>query len=273
MGQDILYTTENRIATITLNRPDSLNAWTPRMDEEVRAALCDADREDGVRAIVITGAGRGFCSGADFSWLEELSRERPSAQRLSLQGDNTSEPSAQTDQWRKYSYFHQIGKPVVAAINGPAVGLGLVIALYCDFRFASDGAKLGTGFSKRGLIAEFGAAWLMSRLVGLPNAVDLLFSARMIDASEALRVGLINQVFPQEVFLGRVYEFAAQLTSTVSPRSLRVIKKQLYDGLSQSLDEAIDMSEREMASSLLSEDFREGIACFLEKRRATFTGK
>jgi enoyl-CoA hydratase/carnithine racemase len=272
-GQEILYTTADRVATITLNRPGSLNAWTPRMDVEVYRAICEADREDNVRAVVITGAGRGFCAGADFSWLDDLSQHGSGAQRRSSLATDGTRSERWLDPTNKYAYFHGVGKPLIAAINGPAVGLGLTIALYCDFRFASTGAKLSTGFSKRGLIAEFGTAWLMPRLVGLSNAVDLLFSSRTIDADEALRIGLVNQVFPQDVFMAQVYDWAARLTSTVSPRSLRVIKKQLHDGLSQSLFEAINISEREMALSVLSEDFREGIAHFREKRAPRFSGK
>jgi len=151
--------------------------------------------------------------------------------------------------------------------------LGLVIALYCDLRWASDAARLSTTFARRGLIAEYGMAWMLPRLVGLPNSLDLLFSARTIEAAEALRMGLVNVVLPQEGFLEKVQENARELASSVSPRSLRVIKRQVYDAIFQSLGEAFEISEREMLASLQSEDFKEGVAHYMEKRTPAFTGK
>jgi enoyl-CoA hydratase/carnithine racemase len=180
---------------------------------------------------------------------------------------------ARPDFQKKYSYFPAIPKPIIAAINGPIVGLGLVIALYCDLRWSSDAARFSTTFARRGLIAEYGMAWMLPRLVGLPNAFDLLFSARTIDAAEALRMGLVNQVFPQDVFLDKVRENAREMASTVSPRSLRLIKRQVYDAMFQTLGEAFEVSEREMIASLQSKDFKEGVAHFLEKRAPVFTGR
>jgi len=174
---------------------------------------------------------------------------------------------------KKYSYFAAVAKPVIAAINGPVVGLGLVIALYCDLRFASDAARFGTAFAQRGLIAEYGMGWMLPRLVGHANALDLLFTAKMIDAAEALRIGLVNQVFPRETFLGSVQKYAAELASSVSPRSLRVIKRQVYDAMFQTLAESFESSEREMLASLQSEDFKEGVAHFIQKRAPAFTGR
>ncbi|MGB8838718.1 MAG: enoyl-CoA hydratase-related protein, partial [Candidatus Acidiferrales bacterium] len=174
---------------------------------------------------------------------------------------------------KKYSYFPALSKPVIAAVNGPAVGLGLVIALYCDLRFVSDAARFSTAFARRGLIAEYGMAWMLPRVVGLPNALDLLFSARMIDAAEAMRMGLANLVFPQETFHEKVREYAAELASSVSPRSLRVMKRQIYDAMFQTLTEAFETSEREMLASLQCADFKEGVAHFVEKRAPVFTGK
>jgi enoyl-CoA hydratase/carnithine racemase len=148
-----------------------------------------------------------------------------------------------------------------------------VIALYCDLRLASDAARFGTAFAQRGLIAEYGMAWMLPRLVGHANALDLLFSARMIDAAEALRMGLVNQVYPREMFLEEVRKSAMNLASNVSPRSLRVIKRQVYEAMFQTLAEAIEMSEQEMLASLESEDFKEGVAHFIEKRPPAFTGE
>lgn len=273
-GQETLYQVADRVATITLNRPDKLNAWTAVMEQEVRSAIEEAERADDVRVIVLTGAGRGFCAGADMSLLSGVAEhgvDKGIRDRVLQTGGGRE--SVRPDFQKKYSYFLAVGKPVIAAINGPIVGLGLVIALYCDLRWASDAAGFSTTFARRGLIAEYGMAWMLPRLVGLPNALDLLFSARTIDAAEALRMGLVNQVFPQDVFLDRVRENARELASSVSPRSLRVIKQQVYDAMFQTLAQAFEVSEREMLASLQSKDFKEGVAHFLEKRAPAFTGR
>ncbi len=274
-NQETLYSVDDRVATLTLNRPDKLNAWTATMDREVRAALEEAERDDQVRAIVLTGAGRGFCSGADMSLLSAVAEQGLSEERRAqaLRGGSSQREGVRPDFQKKYSYFPAIGKPVIAAINGPVVGLGLVITLYCDLRFASDAARFSTTFARRGLIAEYGMAWMLPRLVGHANALDLLLSARQIDAAEALRMGLVNQVFAQEGFLDKVRGYARDLASNVSPRSLRVIKRQVYEGMFQTLAEAFEVSEREMLASLQSEDFKEGVAHFLGKRAAAFTGR
>lgn len=274
-SQETLYDVADRVATITLNRPDKLNAWTAVMEREVRSAIEEAERDSDVRVIILTGAGRGFCAGADISLLSAVVgqgvNEKVRAQALGA--SEAKREGVQADFQKKYSYFPAVTKPVIAAINGPVVGLGLVITLYCDLRFASDAARFSTAFSRRGLIAEYGMAWMLPRLVSLPNALDLLFSARTIDAAEALRMGLVNQVFPQAAFTDKVREYARDLASSVSPRSLRVIKRQVYAAMFQGLGDAFDLSLHEMLESLRSEDFKEGVTHFLEKRAPHFQGK
>ena len=273
-NQEILYQVAGRVATITLNRPDKLNAWTAVMEGEVRAAMEEAEQDKIVRAIVLTGAGRGFCAGADMSLLSTVAEKGlDEARAQAVQPASGNREGARADFRKKYSYFPAITKPVIAGINGPVVGLGLVIALYCDLRFASEGARFGTAFAQRGLIAEYGMAWMLPRLVGHANALDLLFSARMIDAAEALRMGLVNQIYPQEAFLESVQKYAMNLAANVSPRSLRVIKRQVYDAMFQTLAESFESSEQEMLASLQSEDFKEGVAHFIEKRAPAFTGR
>jgi enoyl-CoA hydratase/carnithine racemase len=273
-SQETLYQVADRVATITLNRPDKLNAWTAVMEQEVRSAIEEAERDSNVRVIILTGAGRGFCAGADMSLLSHTATHGvDEATRKRAMQTGARREGVLEDFQKKYSYFPAVGKPVIAAINGPAVGLGFVISLYCDLRWASDAAKFSTTFARRGLIAEYGMAWMLPRLVGLPNALDLLFSARTFDAAEALRMGLVNQVIPQAVFLDKVLENARELASTVSPRSLRVIKQQVYQAMFQNLGEAFETSEREMLASLQCEDFKEGVAHYLEKRAAAFTGR
>ena len=275
-NQETLYNVADRIATITLNRPDKLNAWTAVMEQEVRSAIEEAERDENVRVIILTGAGRGFCAGAAMSLLSSVvasgvdERVRKQASSSSTMGPADG---VRADFRKKYSYFPAVGKPVIAAINGPVVGLGLVIALYCDLRFASDAAKFSTAFARRGLIAEYGLAWILPRLVGHANALDLLFSARMVDSAEALRMGLVNQVFPQDAFLAKVNEYAREVAANSSPRSTRIMKRQVYDAMFQTLGEAFDVAEREMLASLQCEDFKEGVAHFLEKRAPAFTGR
>jgi enoyl-CoA hydratase/carnithine racemase len=273
--QETLYHVGDRVATITLNRPEKLNAWTATMEREVRAAMEEAERDDQVRAIVLTGAGRGFCAGADMSLLSAVAGQGLSEETRAqaLRGAGSQRKGVRADFQKKYSYFPAIGKPVMAAINGPVVGLGLVITLYCDLRFASVGARFSTAFARRGLIAEYGMAWMLPHLVGHANALDLLLSARQIDAAEALRMGLVNQIFPQEGFLDKVQGYARDLAANVSPRSMRVIKRQMYEGMFQTLAEAFEVSIVEMLASLQSKDFKEGVAHFVEKRAPSFTGE
>jgi enoyl-CoA hydratase/carnithine racemase len=273
---EILYEVADHIATITLNRPDKLNAWTRTMENEVRAAMGDADQDAGVRVIILTGAGRGFCAGADMQNLNALATQGfdaagfapPQAIDVTAARDD-----ARPDFQKQYSYFPSIQKPIIGAINGASAGLGFVLMLYCDMRFASDKARFGTAFSRRGLIAEHGVSWLLPRLVGMANAFDLLYSARVIEADEALRMGLVNRVVPHENLMESVRAYAAELTNLVSPRSLRVIKEQVWNAQFQTLSEAIDIANYEMIRSFDTADFKEGVAHFVEKRAPNFTGK
>ena len=190
---EIIYTVADRVATITLNRPERLNAWTPVMAEEVRTAMGSAVENDEVRVIVLTGAGRGFCPGADMAELQRGAEhgvptlpEQSAAEQVvsALTGtkmvtelEGIVDSKVRTDFQKRYSYFPAIPKPIIAAVNGPAAGLGLILALCCDLRFASEKARFTTAFSRRGLIAEHGISWLLTRTVGLPNALDLLLYA------------------------------------------------------------------------------------------------
>lgn len=275
-NQDTIYQVAGRVATITLNRPDKLNAWTANMDQEVRAAMYQADADENIRVIILTGAGRGFCAGADMSLLNSISQEGLGARGQTgflRNAGNGERANVRPDFQKKYSYFPSLTKPVIAAVNGPAVGLGFILTLYCDIRFASEGARFGTAFAKRGLIAEYGLAWMLPRLIGPASALDMLFSARMVDAQEALRMRLVNQVFPQDTFLDHVNAYAVELATNVSPRSLRVMKEQIYNAMFQSLSEAFESSEEAMLQSLQCEDFKEGVAHFLQKRAPVFTGR
>ncbi len=271
--EQILYDVADRVATVTLNRPDKLNAWTMQMEQEVATAIQAAAADDGVRAIVLTGAGKGFCAGADMSLLSSIASDGGSRAGGLTAADANVPASTPAELRMKYAWLLSVPKPIIAAIHGPAVGLGFVIPLYCDFRFAAESARFSVIFSKRGLVAEYGLAWMLPRLIGPAAAIDLMFSSRMVDAQEALRLGLVQRVFPAAEFAGEVHKFAAELASSVSPRSLRVMKKQIYASLSQTLPQAFEMAIEEMKTSLTADDFKEGIAHFLEKRAAAFTGR
>ncbi|MEO7653108.1 MAG: enoyl-CoA hydratase [Bryobacteraceae bacterium] len=269
---EILYSVVSGVATVTLNRPDRLNAWTSRMEEQVLDAMRAAAADGSVRVIVLTGAGRGFCAGADMSMLTGAA-QGTGAQRSFVQTEAGIGEGGRADFRRKHSWLISIEKPVICAINGPVVGLGFIVALYCDIRLASDAARFSTVFAKRGLIAEYGIAWILPRLVGMANTIELLFSARTFDAAEALRLGLVQRVFPQEGFAEAAQAYANDLANTVSPRSLRVMKRQIYEAQFQTLGEALDTATEEMKASFESDDFREGVAHYVEKRAAQFTGK
>jgi enoyl-CoA hydratase/carnithine racemase len=264
--QQIASEQHDDVVVITLNRPDKLNAWTSEMDREVRHAVDGAAADQNVRAIVLTGAGRGFCAGADMSRLSKVAAGgRP--------GGNGSQESRSTGNFeQKFSYLLAVPKPIFAAINGPIAGIAFCLALFCDFRYMAEGARLTTAFAKRGLIAEHGSSWMLPRLIGPMNALDLLYSARMVEAAEAERLGLVRQL-PVDNFLARVQGIARELVTVSSPRSIGVIKRQVFESYFQSLAEAWEMADVEMTTSFGTEDFKEGVAHFIEKRPAAFTGR
>ena len=271
--EHILYDVRDGIATVTLNRPDKLNAWTRKMSHELRAAMHAASADHAVRGIILTGAGRGFCAGADMNLLSGISggtaggEETPEAFAVPPGG------SQRADFRMPNTYFPSIPKPILGAINGPCAGLGFVVSLYCDFRFAAESAVFTTSFAQRGLIAEHGISWTLPRLVGIANAADLLYSARKIGAAEAQRLGIVQRVVPDAELLAAAREYMGHIVANVSPRSVTVMKRQIWEALFQTLSEANVVADYEMAQSFPSADFKEGVAHFLEKRPARFTGR
>lgn len=273
--KEIKYDIDDRILTITLNRPDFLNAWTLTMERELRDAMSRAALSEEVRVIVITGEGRGFCAGADMSLLNDVreadptdNQDRGTVDYKALEGGLDLPP----DYALRYSYFPSVPKPIIAAINGPCAGLGLIMAMYSDIRFSSESAKFTTAFARRGLIAEHGISWMLPKIIGFSAALELLLSARKFDSRESLSIGFVSEVFPDDVFLHRVYDYANDLANNVSPRSMRVMKEQIFKAQFQDLSGAIDKANAEMLDSFESEDFAEGVAHFVEKRPAKFSG-
>lgn len=267
---EILYAVDDPIATITLNRPERLNAWTDRMGAEVKHAVAQAEADSSVAIIVITGAGRGFCAGADLQRLESLSAGKGGREDVSALDANPGDPEMSEDFHGTYTYLLSVRKPIIAAINGPCAGMAVPISLACDLRFASEKAVFTTAFSRRGLVAEWGIGWLLPRLVGPANALDLLFSARKIDAAEAERIGLVNRVLPGDELLEFVGDYARDVAANCSPTSLRVMKRQVYEGLQERLGESHDKAVGEMLASFKRPDFAEGVTSYLEKRPPKF---
>lgn len=271
--REILYEVKDGVALITLNRPDKLNAWTTRMAEEIQDASLGACEDDAARVILITGAGRGFCAGADMKLLADMGGGGAQAA-----GDDPADAprprptDVRSDFSHKYSYFPALPKPVIAAINGPVAGIGLVLTLYCDIRIAAEDARFTTAFVKRGLIAEYGGAWLAPRIMGVSNALEVFLSGRMFDGREARELGLVSRVLPGEGFAAAALDYARDLAANNSPRSMRVMKQQIWESLFQDLDAAVELSLVEMKASVASEDFKEGVAHFLEKRPPRFSG-
>jgi enoyl-CoA hydratase/carnithine racemase len=263
MSEEILYAAADRVATITLNRPEKLNAWTPAMAEGLKRSVEKAGADDAVGAILITGAGRGFCAGADLDALKARGLRAAPGYDMDRGPDYAG----------RFGYMLRTPKPIIAAINGPAAGVGFVMTLFCDLRFAAEKARMGVIFARRGLPAEDGSAWLLPRLVGIANAADLLYSGRLIEGSEAHRIGLVSRVFPEASFAEEARAGAVELATLSSPRSIRIMKRQLWEGLRQGLGEAAILAEEELAGSRETEDFREGVASFLEKRPPRFTGR
>jgi enoyl-CoA hydratase/carnithine racemase len=267
--QDILYDVTDRIATITLNRPDRMNAWTATMERDVRQAMETAASDKEVRVIVLTGAGRAFCAGADMDALKGLDPND-----IKRRGNDIPpfDMNRRPDWQARYSFYPSIHKPIIAMLNGATAGIGLVHALYCDLRFAADNTVFTTAFARRGLIAEHGISWMLPRIVGHANALDLLLSARRVSSEEALRIGLVNRLCAPDRLRDETYAYARDLAESVSPAAMAVIKRQLYDVPFQTLAEATIEANREMEIALRGADFREGVASFMEKRPPRFQG-
>lgn len=270
----IRYETADGVALVTLDRPDRLNAWTSRMEQELRWAFHDADNDPEARVIVLTGAGRGFCAGADMEALRHLEEGARYGEVLGRgQSDIPEvEPGAgvRPDFDHGFSWLLGLRKPVIAAVNGAAAGVGFVLMCFTDIRFAAAGAKLTTSFGRLGLPAEHGVAWLLPRLVGAGRAADLLFSARVVLAEEAVALGLVNRVVAPDDLLDETMAYAKAMAAECSPASLLTMKRQLWTGLLDPLDPAASDAEATLRKMLGEDDFREGVRAYREKRPPAF---
>jgi len=272
MYEEIIYEVADPVATITINRPARLNALTARTQVEIKHAMIAAERDERVVGIILTGAGRAFSAGADMRSLAEIAERRAVDQDDTLAHLEAESRGREVDpEFRvTWSFIPSLKKPVIAAVNGPCAGRSTAIATMCDLRFASDSAVFTTSFSQRGLVAEHGLSWILPRLIGPAKALDLLWSARRVDAQEAERLGLVDRVVPGDELLPTTRGYIEDLARNSSPASIMIMKRQVYLHLMKPLHEAMEDTNRLMAESLTGDDFREGVASFVEKRAPAF---
>lgn len=245
------------VALLTLNRPERLNAWTVELENTYFNLLEECAANPEIRVIVVTGAGRGFCAGADMQSLQAI-------------GEGGEQASAEAEGRRPQTLPLSIPKPIIAAINGAVAGIGLVQALMCDLRFAAEGAKLTTAFARRGLVAEHGIAWMLPRLVGPARALDLLLSGRVVFAEEAHELGLVNRVFAPDRLLEATLDYAHEMVVNCSPKSMATMKRQVYADLQRDLPSSLALADELMLESFSAPDFSEGVTSFLERRDPRF---
>jgi enoyl-CoA hydratase/carnithine racemase len=258
----VLYEVDDPVAVVTLNRPEKLNALTYPMLAAFRAAIERAEADPRVVGIVVAGAGRGFCAGLDAEVLKQTTA--PGAVRGVADPASAEVPGL-------FTYLLAIGKPVIAAVNGPAAGGGFVLAVMSDIRFASTAASFTTVFSKRGLVAEHGTSWILPRLLGAGRALDLLWSSRRVDANEALRLGLVDDVVEPDDLLARARRYIVELAAVASPGSLRDTKRLVYEHLGLGYPAALRDAERVQWAAIERPDAAEGAMSLIERRPASFT--
>jgi enoyl-CoA hydratase/carnithine racemase len=264
--QEIQVAVQDYIATVTLNRPQKLNAYTSLMGDELTAAYTTLSKRDDVRVIIMTGAGRGFCSGADVGAVFQ--------KQIHEQGQATSSTAPQVIHPRSGLHYalYNCQKPTIAAINGAAVGIGLTLTLLQDIRIMAEEASMGAIFARMGLMPELGSTFMLPRLVGLAKALELTYTARIVKAKEALDIGLVNQVVPGEGLLASAREMASQIAA-LPPLALAVSKRALYQGAENDFDAAIQTETFGLDYLFKTKDHKEAVAAFLEKRPAKFQGQ
>lgn len=263
----IKYDVADHVATITLSRPHRMNAWTGRMHTEYRWVLSEADNDPQVRVIVVTGEGRAFCAGADMQALEghvEKGGYDPGTP------DPLAEPGfgVRPEFDASFAYHFGLKKPVIAAINGPAAGVGLVLACFADLRFAAEGVKFTAAHGRFNFPAEFGLSWVLPRIIGLTHANDLLLSSRVFLSEEAYEMGLLNKVLPADELMPHVLAYARNLVENVAPGSLRETKNQIYRDLHGSAASSVMHSEDLINEMSTHPNYKAGVKAFLKKKPA-----
>jgi enoyl-CoA hydratase/carnithine racemase len=268
--EEIIYEVDDPVAVITLNRPASLNAWTVTMEHEVRDAIGRAAADPAVVGIVVTGAGRAFCAGADMKLLSDITEGGTGGAVAGGAGDAEPRQAPEGDFGGRFPYLMTIPKPIIAAVNGAVAGMAFPMTLCCDVRVVTPDAVFLTAFPQRGLIAEWGLSWLLPRLVGPGVALDLLFSSRKVKGEEAMQLGLANYLVPADELLSFCRGYIENIARSCSPTSLAIMKRQVYEQLHRGLGPAELESQRLMIESFGRPDFKEGVQSFLEKRQPNF---
>jgi enoyl-CoA hydratase/carnithine racemase len=266
---EIRYEVDDPVAVITLDRPRAMNAWTSSMDAEIADAIGRANADRRVVGIIVTGAGRAFCAGADMNLLSSLT-DGGDGGAIGDGGDRPSWADAEGDFGGRLTYLMATDKPIVAAVNGAVAGMAYPFVLSCDIRVVSPEALFITAFAQRGLIAEWGLGWLLPRLVGSGVALDLLLSSRRVGGEEAYRLGLANYLVPGDELLAFCRDYVESLARACSPASMAVIKRQVYADLHAGLGAAERAAQRLMMESFDRPDFREGVRSFVQKRPPEF---
>jgi enoyl-CoA hydratase/carnithine racemase len=259
---EIIYDKSDRVVTITFNRPQALNAYTPTLGLELKTALHKADADREVGAIIVTGAGRAFCSGFDV----KLGAQANKAAR-------SGESRGYSEIHDNFEYMHRIGTPIIGAINGACVFMGFTMTLFFDFRFLADDARYGALFSKTGLALEQGAGWLLSRMVGVARAVDIAVSGRLLPPQEALAMGLVNRVVAADQLMAVTREFARDIAHNCAPTAAAQAKRAVYRDLSTDFAAAYQASCQDAIKQNATEDFREARRAMAEKRPPRFPGR
>jgi enoyl-CoA hydratase/carnithine racemase len=263
--QDLLYKKENGIATLTLNRPDKMNPLTREISNGLYESMEDVSKDDDVRVVIITGTGRAFCSGADVKAMAERAVQNAP--------DPIAQQAVQRPARRHFALlFHECEKPVIAAINGVAVGVGLDIALACDIRIASDRARFSEAYIRRGIAPAAGGTYFLPRLVGIDKACQLIFTGDMVDAEEAERIGLVTMVVPHDELEKTTMELAEKIAKGPL-QAIKYAKKAIYDGLTTDLKTNLDYTMGVRQELLKTEDHKEGTVSFVEKRAPVFKKK
>ena len=274
MTDMILYAVDSGVATITLNRPDKLNALTPEMLSGFFAAVARAAEDPAAKVIVITGAGRGFCAGLDLGIIGSGAGDRVETHPAHVPewGDDVGPALA-----RYYSGGWPVlitcRKPTIAAVNGAAFGWGFILSLHCDIRFAAQSALFNATFARIGVPGEKGSAWLLTRHIGQARALDLLYSARRFDGVEAERLGLVNNVLDDDALMPHVTEYARNIATFSAPRALAAMKAQVWTAIDDDYTTAFAAADKEQDIASASADFREAFASYREKRAPVFTGR
>ncbi len=270
---------KDQILTLTLNRPEKLNAFTGKMMNEMIDVFTKVNSDDDVRVVIVTGAGRAFCAGADLSggastFDASTNPERASRNAGPADQVDWSDERVRDGGGRVTLAIFECLKPVIAAVNGPAVGIGLTMQLAMDIRIASDNARFGFVFSRRGIVPEAASSWFLPRLVGIAQALEWCFSGRVFDAQEALRGGLIKEIVPQDQLISHAHKIAVEIRDNTAPVSIALIRQMMWRGLGMDHPmEAHKVDSRGIYSRGQSADVREGVTSFLEKRPAQFPQK